>query len=96
MEFFNNHGRPPRNQIDWNVRTDVSWLSRLTGGGKAALEDIRDLVENDGRMSVSQEFLDQHEAEKVSAQAAVPKISRNEPCPCGSGKKYKFCCGRAK
>lgn len=22
------------------------------------------------------------------------KISRNEPCPCGSGKKYKFCCGR--
>ena len=22
------------------------------------------------------------------------KVSRNEPCPCGSGKKYKFCCGR--
>jgi preprotein translocase subunit SecA len=22
------------------------------------------------------------------------KIGRNEPCPCGSGKKYKFCCGR--
>jgi len=21
------------------------------------------------------------------------KISRNEPCPCGSGKKYKRCCG---
>jgi len=23
-----------------------------------------------------------------------PKISRNAPCPCGSGKKYKVCCGR--
>ncbi|MEA3278817.1 MAG: preprotein translocase subunit SecA [Pseudomonadota bacterium] len=23
------------------------------------------------------------------------KIGRNEPCPCGSGKKYKHCCGRA-
>lgn len=23
----------------------------------------------------------------------VPKIGRNEPCPCGSGKKYKYCCG---
>ncbi len=23
------------------------------------------------------------------------KIGRNEPCPCGSGKKYKNCCGRA-
>jgi protein translocase subunit secA len=22
------------------------------------------------------------------------KISRNAPCPCGSGKKYKYCCGR--
>ena len=24
---------------------------------------------------------------------AAPKIGRNEPCPCGSGKKYKKCCG---
>ena len=23
-----------------------------------------------------------------------PKIGRNDPCPCGSGKKYKACCGR--
>ncbi len=23
------------------------------------------------------------------------KIGRNDPCPCGSGKKYKYCCGRA-
>ena len=22
----------------------------------------------------------------------MPKIGRNEPCPCGSGKKYKKCC----
>jgi preprotein translocase subunit SecA len=24
----------------------------------------------------------------------TPKIGRNDPCPCGSGKKYKHCCGR--
>ena len=24
---------------------------------------------------------------------AAPKIGRNDPCPCGSGKKYKHCCG---
>src|SRR5687768_7509455 len=24
----------------------------------------------------------------------VPKIGRNDPCPCGSGKKYKHCCGK--
>ncbi|MCA9066876.1 MAG: SEC-C domain-containing protein, partial [Planctomycetaceae bacterium] len=23
-----------------------------------------------------------------------PKVGRNDPCPCGSGKKYKKCCGK--
>ncbi len=27
-------------------------------------------------------------------QYQAPKPGRNEPCPCGSGKKYKKCCGR--
>ncbi len=26
--------------------------------------------------------------------ADAPKVGRNDPCPCGSGKKYKKCCGR--
>jgi uncharacterized protein YecA (UPF0149 family) len=25
---------------------------------------------------------------------AQPKVGRNDPCPCGSGKKYKKCCGK--
>jgi len=25
--------------------------------------------------------------------AKKPKVGRNEPCPCGSGKKFKKCCG---
>lgn len=31
--------------------------------------------------------------EKKVGQAKSKKIGRNEPCPCGSGKKYKKCCG---
>ena len=30
---------------------------------------------------------------KVQKKTINKKISRNEPCPCGSGKKYKRCCG---
>ncbi|MBN2103637.1 UPF0149 family protein [bacterium] len=26
-------------------------------------------------------------------QQNTPSVVRNDPCPCGSGKKYKFCCG---
>ena len=28
------------------------------------------------------------------ARLAGPLIGRNAPCPCGSGKKHKHCCGR--
>ena len=30
---------------------------------------------------------------KIVSKSLDKKISRNEPCPCGSGKKYKRCCG---
>ncbi len=26
--------------------------------------------------------------------SAAPKVGRNDPCPCGSGKKFKKCCGK--
>jgi preprotein translocase subunit SecA len=31
---------------------------------------------------------------KPKPQRTGPKVGRNDPCPCGSGKKYKNCCGR--
>ena len=34
------------------------------------------------------------EADPATAVAKVPKVGRNDPCPCGSGKKYKMCHGR--
>ena len=32
--------------------------------------------------------------ENAQVVRTVPKVGRNEPCPCGSGKKYKHCCGK--
>ncbi len=32
---------------------------------------------------------------QTSPTAKSPKVGRNDPCPCGSGKKYKKCCGAA-
>jgi preprotein translocase subunit SecA len=31
---------------------------------------------------------------KVTVRRDVPKVGRNDPCPCGSGKKFKQCHGR--
>ncbi|HOK90550.1 MAG TPA: preprotein translocase subunit SecA [Candidatus Hydrogenedentes bacterium] len=33
-------------------------------------------------------------AEKRQPVRAAPKVGPNDPCPCGSGKKYKKCCGK--
>ena len=34
-----------------------------------------------------------HRADEGSFTREAPKVGRNDPCPCGSGKKYKKCCG---
>jgi preprotein translocase subunit SecA len=56
------------------------------GGGQPKASDI-----------VSQ-AADAVEAQQAKAKAKPvrtgPKVGRNDPCPCGSGKKYKQCCGK--
>ncbi len=37
---------------------------------------------------------DTSEAKKPVVRRASEKVGRNDPCPCGSGKKYKQCCGK--
>ena len=52
--------------------------------------------------SIIRIFLEGHASSRITYEdniveettRAKPKIGRNEPCPCGSGKKYKKCCGK--
>lgn len=34
------------------------------------------------------------DSENTTIRRTSPKVGRNDPCPCGSNKKYKKCCGR--
>jgi preprotein translocase subunit SecA len=34
------------------------------------------------------------ETDAATVAAAIPRVGRNDPCPCGSGKKYKLCHGK--
>jgi len=46
-------------------------------------------------MAARRQAAEAGETEKVKTIVRdVPKVGRNDPCPCGSGKKYKKCCGR--
>ena len=52
------------------------------------LEEWNDILSEDKRKVLYKE-------EKLSGTVVnEKKVGRNDPCPCGSGKKYKYCCGR--
>jgi tetratricopeptide (TPR) repeat protein len=59
------------------------------------LERLADVCTKQGRKGEATELRKQAKRESAVAATRVtkPKIGRNEPCPCGSGKKFKKCCG---
>ena len=58
-----------------------------------AESDVEAVEEQHRKSEVATEF--QHEsAEGLESKPEYPRVGRNEPCPCGSGKKYKQCHGK--
>jgi uncharacterized protein YecA (UPF0149 family) len=51
------------------------------------------IAANESFKKVRQRALSEH-ATAPKAHATVPRAGRNDPCPCGSGNKYKRCCLR--
>ncbi len=71
---------------------DIS-LEELTGEMLTALPDAMRSYALMGR-SIYEAALSEPRVE-TRVQVRSEKIGRNDPCPCGSGKKYKKCCGAA-
>ena len=57
------------------------------------LESSDKIVELRNELSQLQAKPPKHLTDKGQISAPSKKIGRNAPCPCGSGKKYKKCCG---
>ncbi|GIT98179.1 preprotein translocase subunit SecA [Sulfurovum sp. TSL1] len=66
---------------------------------EAAVEQIREELENDvANTTLNQSFEEgviAEDSSKLSPITGTKKPKRNDPCPCGSGKKYKNCCGQS-
>ncbi|EDY81482.1 preprotein translocase, SecA subunit [Verrucomicrobiia bacterium DG1235] len=90
-----------------NVRSQVCTRLFRTATNLVAIENVKNML---ARQAVAQgggaEPVAQGQAKlkgaqgkevqlpKVAIKRNLPKVGRNEPCPCGSGKKFKQCCGR--
>jgi preprotein translocase subunit SecA len=67
--------------------------------GHAFFESLIASIQHDVVHTIYKVSIDKKEApaQRQPQKVAVPagkKVGRNEPCPCGSGKKYKHCCGK--
>jgi preprotein translocase subunit SecA len=51
------------------------------------IEAWNDILSDERRKEITKEY-------RQSKIAVSSKVGRNDPCPCGSGKKYKKCCGQ--
>jgi preprotein translocase subunit SecA len=68
------------------IHDEVSVLGHKPAAPEAAAPAVR------GGEAVMQAAL---KAAAAPVQRAMPKVGRNDACPCGSGKKFKKCCGAA-
>ncbi len=83
---------------------DLPWIERILNRGQAAT--LKALQENqhyrliNDTVEALESWLFFHEepppppAPSLSPASSGEKVGRNAPCPCGSGRKYKHCCGR--
>jgi len=98
--------RPSEKDFDDGVKIDWLGLDILSASGGE--EDREGGVEFVARYQVNGQKMQQHERSQFVKEEGqwfyldgeivkpppvrVEKVGRNEPCPCGSGKKYKKCC----
>jgi len=61
---------------------------------KLVLQDRRYVARLKRHYWMFKATVDGESREPVSRGSTARMVGRNDPCPCGSGKKYKHCCGR--
>ena len=62
--------------------------------GHASFEALLASIQHDVAHSIYRVGITKEAPKRKEAVPAGKKVGRNDPCPCGSGKKYKHCCGK--
>ncbi len=68
----------------------------ILGSGQERKDDFVDEgpVQGGGEIPEAQQIPEREKKKPETYRREQPKVGRNDPCPCGSGKKYKQCCGK--
>ena len=90
-----------KNMMDQVYMNVAKNLFRITISRIMSLEELLASMPQELRhqtmeqFGISQDAEDEKELEvNITFHRETPKVGRNDLCPCGSGKKYKRCCGK--
>ena len=77
-------------QVEIEIEPETLFYNMLAAGADYlfGLPQWVDILGEDQMKEIAKAY------KKSKTVVKEKKIGRNEPCPCGSGKKYKHCCGR--
>ena len=81
---------------DTVVKLDIDLEKLYYNMVEAKAEWLYELPQWNTLLSVERRKEIYREQKKSGTIVKNKKVGRNDPCPCGSGKKYKYCCGANK
>jgi uncharacterized protein YecA (UPF0149 family) len=86
---------PEKLPFDTMSEAEFEPILQLLQGGNPDAIARRAGITKEQLFQMRDALLAQAEHQKaIEEDVVLPKVGRNEPCPCGSGKKYKNCCLR--
>ncbi len=79
---------------DSKIKLEIEWEKLYFNMWKAKADYLYTLEEWDGILTPERKKEIERDYKKSIQAHAEKRPGRNDPCPCGSGKKYKNCCGK--
>jgi preprotein translocase subunit SecA len=78
-------------QVKWNI---IQHLFRIRPEDFGAAQ-VHEIEQEREKELASMQIGGDETGRPQTVRREKPKVGRNQPCPCGSGKKYKHCCGKS-
>jgi preprotein translocase subunit SecA len=94
FELFGQMLDAVKNEVTKVLMTVHIQSNEEAAAAAAALEDQAERISNVTYSAPTETGEVETVVDESTVKAAIPRVGRNEPCPCGSGKKFKQCHGK--
>ncbi|MBQ6056471.1 MAG: preprotein translocase subunit SecA [Treponema sp.] len=93
---INGQPQPVQRNIQMNAQhQEAQSMSQAAGAAQQAQQQASSNFNSySSRQAAGRVMAGARQGDNITVRRTMPKVGRNDPCPCGSGKKYKQCHGR--